>query len=157
MSKRTILYTATIILVILVISISVYSFIRTEKGATLFEIYDATNDVAIENSNIIIMETEKVYKADSEGRAFVQLESRPNIPKEFMGYTVMVISDGYLPMIVYNVGFYPADKPEAAMKYRIGLKKPEAFSNVSYTTEFLPTSNTEMAGIIEYYKNLINP
>ncbi|MDF2510649.1 MAG: hypothetical protein K0S04_515 [Herbinix sp.] len=155
MKKKTILYIVTLILVVLVLSISVYNFTHTEKGTAIFEIYDAINDAAIENANIIIMEEEKVFKADSEGRALVQLESRPNTPKKFMGYTVMVITDGYLPMIVYNVGFYPADKPETAVKYRISLKKPEVFSNVSYTTEVLPTSNTAMAGIIEYYKNLI--
>lgn len=157
MKKKTILYTVTITLAILAISSVVYGFMHTEKGAALFEIYDAGTGEAIANANIIIMDKEKVYKTDSEGRSFAQVESRPNTPKQFMGYTVMVISDEYLPMIVYNAAFYPADKPEDAIKYRIGLKRPEPFSNVSYTTEFLPTYNTEMAEIIEYYKNLIKP
>ncbi len=128
---------------------------ENENGIAIFEIYDELDNKTINNASIVIMDKEKVFKTNIDGKSVIRLESKPNTPKEFLGYTAMIIADGYLPTIVYNIGVYPAKKSEDAMKYTIKLKKPEAFSNVSYYTEFLPTSNTEMAGIIEYYKSLI--
>lgn len=129
--------------------------IHKPKGLFMVEVYDDLTNKPIANASVIVMDKEKVFKTDANGKTSILIETKPNSEKEFMGYTIMVIEDGYMPAIFYNVTVYPGNDPEMARTYTVKLKKPEPFNNAWYDTQFLPTSSDAMVGIIEYYKRLI--
>lgn len=159
MKKKSVLFLLAAISILMVFTpvILYYNKFQTEMGIAEFEVFDEATSNPIKNASIIVMDREKVYLSNAQGKAIVQIESKPRLPKEFMGYTAMIAAEGYLPVILYNVQVFSFKNSGFTTQYKVTLKKPEAFDNVLFDSEFLPSSSEQMAEILDHYGHLVVP
>ncbi len=157
-NRYVILKVAVILLILACLVVGVYKAFYSfnqQKGLIKVEVYDELTNAVIDNANLIIIETEEVYKTDKDGSVVLSLNYRPNVPKETIGYTMIITKPDYLPLVIYNIKAYPTSDINSAPVYRFPLKLPEKFSNTTYDVNFLPFSTIEMEDIINYYTKLV--